>query len=266
MFSKLLKIFILFQILFLFLPNPVKAVTIEIANYPTTIDSGTFQVEAKISGAGDGTNYLRVDLYKDGTSNYFGETYNGSDWYFGSEGKNYFPIQIQDSTASATIQAQIGNPSNTKYLGSGQYKLKIRRYTSSGSSSSNDTQTPVDVQINYQTPSPEPTQAPTTQPTSAPTTAPTSSSTPKPSPTKSPTPKPTSTPIEEVEETSEPTTESIAFFETFTPTPTGLVAGVSTENKSKTIAFVFITTGVLLLGYCGYLIYNSKNVKVEKNS
>jgi hypothetical protein len=114
--------------------TPVSAVNIAITNFPTTIENlDQFQVTASISGAMNATNYLRVDLYKEATTNYFGETFNGTDWYSGSDGKSYYPIQIQNSSASATIFAQIGNPTAGQYSGPGAYKLKIRRYTSSGS-------------------------------------------------------------------------------------------------------------------------------------
>jgi hypothetical protein len=162
--------------------SKVHAVTIIINSYPGTVTStNSYQVSASVSGAINATNYLRIDLYKDGTSNYFGETYNGSDWYSGSDGKTYYPIQIQNASASANFSFQIGNPSTTDYPGPGTYKLKIRRYTSSGSPASNDLQTPVEVQINYIFP----TQTPTVSLTPTPT--------PTPTPTKTPTPVPTPT-------------------------------------------------------------------------
>ena len=104
----LLALLVFFLLLF---SREIHAVTVTINNYTSSISSEIFNVEASISGATNAKNYLRIDLYKENTTNYFGETYNGSDWYFGSDGKNYFPVQIQNSSASATIQAQLGNPS-----------------------------------------------------------------------------------------------------------------------------------------------------------
>jgi hypothetical protein len=185
---------VLFLFLFCFLiPKSVSAVSITINNFPSTISSDNFLVEATISGATNATNYLRVDLYKEGTSNYFGETFNGSDWYIGSEGKNFFPVQIQNSSASASIYAQLGNPSTTYYPGPGAYKMKIRRYTASGSYSSTDIQTPVDIQITYTFPTPTPTESPSPTQTPTPTSAPTPTSTPvkTPTPTIQKTPTPT---------------------------------------------------------------------------
>jgi hypothetical protein len=182
-------------ILFLFsfavlLTQKIHAVSITINSYPSSISSEIFNIQASISGATNATNYLRLDLYKEGTNNYFGETFNGSDWYTGAEGKNYFPIQIQSSSASATIQGQLGNPSINSYPGPGIYKLKLRRYTSSGSQSQNDQQTPVEIQIDYIPPTPTPTDSPT--PTI--TTTPVPTATPTNTPTKTPTPTYTLTP------------------------------------------------------------------------
>lgn len=178
MLKKILFLFFLF----FFFPQYTFAVTTSITNYPSTISSEPFLIDVSIVGAASGVNYLRADLYKEGTTNYFGETYNNTSWYGGSDGLMYFPITIvSGATASASIQARIGTPTSSEFSGPGSYKLKIRRYTSSGNAASSDLQVPKDVQINFSTPTPTPTPAP--GPTSS------STSTPKPS-----TPKPTSTP------------------------------------------------------------------------
>lgn len=247
-------LFVTLFIIFLVFPQSVLAVDVAISNFPPTITSDTFNVDVSISGASTGTNYLRVDLYKDGTSNYFGETYNGSSWYNGSEGINYFPIQIQDASASATLQARIGNPSANEYTGSGVYKLKIRRYTNSGNPASGDNQNPVDIQINYSTPSP--TAAPTSTPTNAPAPIPTKTSTPV--PTKSPTskPTPTPTPTDEPEVLGESSMSGLSL-ETFSPTPTSTSAPL-VKGKKLTLPIIFITSGVLLLGFAVLQLINAK--------
>lgn len=266
---RVLGLLVLISLFSFFVPQKVFAVSIEISNSPSTISDSMFEVSVNVSGANDGTNYLRVDLYKEGASNYFGETYNGSDWYSGSDGLKYFPITIIDSTASAVLKAQVGNPTSTKYPGPGEYKLKIRRYTSSGSSSSNDSQTPVSVQITYQTPSPEPTKTPTSTPVPTQTASPTSTPTPKPTPTKTATPKPTvaSTPTPEPEEESEVEATELPFYDLTSKeeeaTNEPLVLGTKAENKTPLISIVFILLGTLLLGYGGYMLYNNK--KHEEN-
>ncbi len=179
--KKILFLVILFFALSL--PHKVFAVTISVDQYPLSISQDPFTVDVSISGASEGQNYLRVDLYKEGTINYFGETFNGADWYGGSDGKSYSSVAIDSSkTASANIQARIGTPSITEFPGAGTYKLRIRRYTASGNQASNDQQTPVDIEINYSLPTPTFTPTPTIKPTKTPT------------PTKSPTPTPTTKP------------------------------------------------------------------------
>lgn len=179
-------------LLFLFclpLTKSVFAVSVSITNFPSSITSDSFTVNVSVLGASSGTNFIRVDLYKDGTQNYFGETYNGSDWYSGSDGKQYFPITIIDSksTASASLQARIGVPNSSDYDNQGSYRMRIRRYTSSGGQGSEDpSNSAVSVAINVSTPTPTPTPPPfvTQSPQNSPTLIPASSmvsATPKPS-------------------------------------------------------------------------------------
>ncbi|HET7098701.1 MAG TPA: hypothetical protein VFI61_00470 [Patescibacteria group bacterium] len=253
---KLITFIVLFLVLFIFPPN-ADAVTVTINSFPPTISStDPFQIGVSISGATNATNYLRVDLYKDGTSNYFGETYNGTDWYNGSDGNSYFPIQIQNSSASATLTFQIGNPGTNDYIGPGAYKLKIRRYTSSGSQSSNDTQTPVDVQITYifPTPTPTPTPNPTTASTPTPVSTPVKTPTPTPKPTIKPTPTPTPTDSVEPEVLGESTLNPDP---TLTPTP--MVESISTD-KPPILAFVFVGIGIVFIGVSGYLAFRKTNI------
>jgi hypothetical protein len=250
-------IFIIFVIWLFAFPQNIEAVTININNYPSTISSlDPFQVEVAVSGATNATNYLRADLYKEGTTNYFGETYNGSDWYNGSDGKLYFPVQIQNASVSATISVQIGNPTNTDYQGPGTYKLKIRRYTSSGSQSSNDTQTPADLQITYLFSTPTPT------PTSSPTPTPTPTSTPVPTPTKTPiaspkptvkagTPTPIPTPSSQPEILGESTTLP-------TITPSSDPKTSESNNKFPILAFVLIGVGIIFVGLSGFMAYKMR--------
>ncbi len=163
--------------LFFLIPNRAFAVTVTINQYPPLVSNDPFSIDVSVLGASAGKNYLRADLYKDGTSNYFGETFSGSDWYGKSDGQKYFPIDIADSksTASANFQVRIGTPTAGEFPGAGSYKLKIRRYTSSGNPASSDDQSPVDIQINYSSP------IATTNPTSNPTSTKTTTKTPTPS-------------------------------------------------------------------------------------
>ncbi|HYM64868.1 MAG TPA: hypothetical protein VES68_00060 [Candidatus Sulfotelmatobacter sp.] len=184
----------------LFLVKPAFAVTVTITSFPSSISSDAFTINVSVLGASSGTNYIRVDLYKDGSSNYFGETFNGNDWYLGSDGKQYFPITIADSksTASASIQARIGVPSSSDYDGQGSYKMRIRRYTSSGGQGSEDANnSAVNISINL------PTQTPTNSPTSI--NAPTPQSTNTPTPKSTLTLIPSKTPTPKISKTTSPT-------------------------------------------------------------
>jgi len=181
-----------------FIVSPAFAVTIHIDQIPTTISADPFTVNATITGATPGTNYLRVDLYKDGTSNYFGETFNGSDWHSDSEGTHYFPITIdQNKNWQGSLQARIGNPSIHDYDGTGNYKLRIRRYTTSGNYTTEEANNnAISIVIAYPTitSTPVPTLTPIKVPTQTPTPKPTATT--KPTPTNKPTvtPKPSPTP------------------------------------------------------------------------
>ncbi len=172
-----------------FVVFPVLAVTVHVDQSPSTIASDQFTVNVLVTGAVPGTNYLRVDLYKDGTTNYFGETFNGQNWYSGSDGTQYFAITIaDDKTGNGMLQSRVGNTLPKSYDGSGTYKLKIRRYTSANDYTFSD---PVDIVFAF------PTLANTPAPTSTPTKTPTPTRIPTPTRTLTPTrtPTPIKTPI-----------------------------------------------------------------------
>lgn len=148
-------------------PGNIHAVTITIKDFPATVGSDQFFVDFDIEGPKPGINYFRIDLYKDDSKNSFGETYNGISWYGGGEGNQYFPITIgKEGTASGQLSGRVGNPSEKEYPGPGSYKLRLRRYTQSGSLASKDNQEPVNVQIAVVFPSftPSPTIKPTEEP------------------------------------------------------------------------------------------------------
>lgn len=166
----------------------VSAVTTTITSSPTTIGEDKFNVTVLISSASAGINYLRVDIYQEGTTKYFGETDNGQAWYSGSDGKQYPPFTILSNTPLlATVSAHLGDPSLSEYPGPGSFKLKVRRYTSSGSQGSEDV-TPVSVQLTKTWPSPTP--SPTAEPTPSPSPSPSPTPTPTPTPSPLPMPKP----------------------------------------------------------------------------
>ena len=181
---------------FLYFTKPAFAVSVTISDYPSTITEDAFTITASISGATAGTNYLKIDIFEDGTTNYFGETFNNSDWYGGSTYSQYLPITIQTGvTWSGNIQGRIGSPTTTQYDGNGIYKIRLRRYTGGGGyTASEANNSAVTISIAIPTSTPTPTNTPTPAPTSAPTQAPTPTRTPTPSPTPTLTVKPSASP------------------------------------------------------------------------
>lgn len=172
-------VFILFFAVFLFFAENVFAVTTMITNFPSTVSSDPFTLDVKITGASAGTNYLRIDLYKAGTTNYFAETFNGTNWYSEANHTQYYPISIQSgSDWTGQIQGRFGNPTLAQYDNPGVYKMRVRRYTSSGSYNTTEANnSTVDVNINVSFPTVTPSEVPSDTPTStlvaAPTEAPT---------------------------------------------------------------------------------------------
>lgn len=183
----------------LLFPRAAYAVSLTITNNPQTISSEPFTLSVTIDGAQAGTNYLRVDIYKESTTNYFGETYNGSDWYGDSEHAQYLPVQIESGQAKTIeVQARIGSPTIGEYDDQGSYKIRVRRYTSSGNYNSDESNNG-SVSVNIDAPTASPTPAPSPSPTpesnqSSSTTStsksPTPKATPKTTAKKSPSPTP----------------------------------------------------------------------------
>jgi hypothetical protein len=270
MSSKIFKkIFAFFIPLLLFVfPQKIFAVTIEISNYPTVVNTDPFNVSVYVSGPSDGKNYLRIDIYRESTTNYFGETYNGTDWYSGSSGLSYFAIDVINSTASAILQGRVGNPSLTDYSGPGKYKLRIRRYTASGNPASNDDQIPVELDIQVATPTPTPTLTPQPTTTLTPTPTPTATPTPTPTPlvTKTPTPKPTISLTPTPTENNEKTNEEVLGIKYESPTP---ISGNTEENnnnsteekrKPSLVSIIFVVIGFIFIGFSVFAFIKQKGL------
>lgn len=114
-------------------PLNVFAVSVNISNVPSTITDQPFQFNASINGAQSGVNYIRANLYQPGTTSYFGLTYNGVDYYSGSDYLQYLPVNIDTSgNWTGQVIAKL-DTSASYYKGSGTYNLKVRRYTSASS-------------------------------------------------------------------------------------------------------------------------------------
>lgn len=219
-----------------------------INNFPPSISADPFDIDVTVTGAKNGTNYLRVEFYKNGTKNYFGETFNGKDWTSGSIGEDYFPIVINGASASAIVKARIGNPNETEYGGPGDYKLKVKRYTQSGAPAVIDDEKEVDIKINYNL---------QTQASSLPTALATTETT---NPTIFKTPI-----ITPNIERGTSTPQVLAYEIEISPTPTQIEEVKKDQDNSFPIlpALLFFV-GLCLIGITGFMIYNKLNA--QKNN
>lgn len=245
---------------YLHFAKPTLAVSVTISDYPSTITEDSFTITASVSGATTGTNYLRIDIFKDGTTNYFGETFNNTDWYGGSTYSQYLPITIQTGvTWSGNIQGRIGSPTATQYDGSGTYKIRLRRYTSGGGYTSTEANnSAVTISIALPTSTPTPTDTPTSTPSPTATPAPTRTPTPTLIP-NTPTSKPSVSPTpKEILPTSVlgESTESGSFVASKDPMNRKNVL-ISNETKGSNTTFQksLIAIGLILLAVCGILIF-----------
>lgn len=187
MLKKVCYLIFFFTFFFLF-PLKAYAVSVFINDTPTVITTDVFTLSVSVIGASSGTNYLRADLYKEGTTNYFGETFNGNGWYAGSDGKQYFPITVPNDNPF-TIQVRIGDTIPNEYDGTGIYKVRVRRYTAGGNYNNDEAKaSAVTIGISFPTPTVAPTNSPT--PTKIPTPTKVPTPTKSPTPTKIPTPLP----------------------------------------------------------------------------
>ena len=252
---------------FLYFTKPAFAVSVTISDYPSTITEDAFTITASISGATAGTNYLKIDIFEDGTTNYFGETFNNSDWYGGSTYSQYLPITIQTGvTWSGNIQGRIGSPTTTQYDGNGIYKIRLRRYTGGGGyTASEANNSAVTISIAIPTSTPTPTNTPTPAPTSAPTQTPTPTKTPTPTqipntPTIKPSSTPTSKPLP-MDTLGESTKSADTVFPTEAPSKKILVSNKSKENNSNWFQKILMLVGVVFVTICGILIFR----EIKKN-
>lgn len=243
-----------FFITFFFIHSHALAVTVNINQYPQTITQDPFTVSASISGATNGTNYVRVDIYKEGSTNYFGETYNGADWYSGSDYHQYLPIIIANGQWTGTIQGSLGSPSTSEYDGMGAYRIRLRRYTGGGTTNATEADnSSVSITIVVPTPTPTPTNTPTPNPTSPPTATPKPTVTPTPVPTTKSSPSPSISHILAIATDSADASKegdlSASDEATLSPTSLQKVAGVHTSVLPN---MLLIIAGVMVIG-CGIL-------------
>lgn len=244
---------------FLFVcPYPAFAVmTMSFSGLPSSINQDEeFTIQTSLSGASNNptTYYFRAAFYVDGTTQYFGYTYNNQGVWNNSPSDYKQFYQINTGTTgsfSGPIKVK-ADLLNNYFKGSGEYQFKIGRYTEGGSGPT--WSDPLATTIIGPTPIP-PTATPTPQ--STPTLEPTSS--PIPTTLSRPTnlPKSTATPTSPVladaikveEDTGLENNPTIPPL--MTDAPKEPVQMTTEEKLRPFIPAVLIFTGAILMLACG---------------
>ncbi|MBI4037261.1 hypothetical protein HY385_02460 [Candidatus Daviesbacteria bacterium] len=212
-------------------------------------------VNLSLQNQGNKTYYLEGAFKKEGGDYYFGQTWNDTDWvgYTATNAdKSLKSITTSaEGTWSGTLKIKLDTTSS-QFTGSGNYILKINRFTLSGSSP-----TPSDDQdtlVVTASSTPTPTSTPTDSPT------PTATSTPTPTPTTTPTATKTPTPTKRAITDSPTITippDLLGVSTTQTPTPSATPS--ATQNTTHASIFsvknLFFAGGGIVLLLTGILFY-----------
>lgn len=219
-------------------------------------------VNLSLQNQGNKTYYLEGAFKRDGGNYFFGQTWNNTDWVgytATNDDKSLKSITTTpEGSWSGTLKVKL-DITSSQFIGSGNYILKINRFTSSGfspTSSDNEvvlavtaspTLTPTSpASTDTLTPTPTPADSPT--PTLTPTRAPTLSSTRTPTPTKKPSPTAAKEPEATIPASLLGTSSAV------TPTPSSVpktqAAGFSISNL---FAFggglIFILGGIFIFTF-----------------
>ncbi len=276
-------VFALFIVLAFPLKSFAASATTSITNPSSSYtESSEITVHAVINiSATDGTNYFLGGAFRKGSGNYCGLTNVDSSWVkYGSDGNKFFKITIQDNKWEGDVKVKI-DVSDSSCKDSGEYKLKIKRYTENSETFDDQTELTLNFTLPTPTVMPTPTNTPAPTQTPTPTPKPTNTPTPTPTGTPTPTPKTTNTPTPKI--TSDPKTREggseSALMQTQTDTePTQGILGANAKfaNSQSEIptttaqnynwgALLIVMGIVLVTGACGILLYNNyrKNKELE---
>ena len=187
---NLRKIFIgaILSVIFLsfFIGKIYAAMSLTFNGLPSSVNEDSqFEVNVSLVAAPINTKYyFRAALFKEGTTRYFGYTYNHLGEWHNAPGEATRFLEIttnNEGSWSGKLKAKVDIESS-HFKGQGDYRFKIGRYTKSGyfGSWSGDEA----IYINY---------TPPASPSPSPSPSPSSSPAPSPSPSPSPTPVTTTT-------------------------------------------------------------------------
>ena len=270
--------FVLFVLCLFVLTKPTFAATIDLSNgSPSTINDSSLEYHINVNlsiNASDGIiYYLRGVFYKAGTNDYCGYTWNNNSWFNGpyttNEGwKNLLPVTISSNSASILLKAKL-DPQDNHCNTSGDYRFKVKRYTTSGSGDF-DPQTEQIITVLLPTPTPTQTPTPTFTPTPTATPFP-PTNTPVPAATLTPTPTITNTPIPsptpkkiitptEIPQEQEPSISKVLGKTTnASPTINSLSESESKQsNKPLNPGFFIVAGGLFLILAAGVNYYQKK--------
>lgn len=219
---KIISIVFLFTCFWFFAIPPVLA-TFSFS-IPQTSIAEDQEIEATVNlslqNQGNKIYYLEGAFKREGGTNYFGQTWNDTDWVGYSSTNADKSLKSITTTSegswSGVLKIKLDTTSS-QLTGSGNYILKINRFTSSGSSpTASDNEATLAVIVNS-TPTPTATPTPTNTPTPTPTSTPTPTK--SPTPTKTPTKTPTSTSQPSPSSTSNPKIPSSILGTSISATP-----------------------------------------------
>lgn len=200
---------------FVFAEGASAAIVIEEA--PGTVaDNQEFRVKIKVTVTGGGGNYYYIRpgfSHSTTPSSYFGYIKNNSgNWYNGEptiDKTQFLKVQLNPFVTWNDFIDVKPDLSSSAYKGVGSYSFKVGRYTETGTSVTewSDSVTITITSSGIVTPSPSPSPTPVVSPTPTPSPTAVASASPTPSPTTktSPTPKPTSTPTPTAKPKASPT-------------------------------------------------------------
>lgn len=225
-------------------------------------------VNLSLQGQANKTHYLEGAFKKEGATNYFGLTWNDTSWmpYTSSNFASLKSISTdQDGAWTGAVKVKL-DESSSLYTGSGTYILRMKRFTSGGSSSWADNDITLTVNAPA-TPTPTPTPSPTptviTTPTPQPTATPKKTSTPSPSSKPSPTPSLTPSPTASAKLAS---TKSVVAGVSKTPNPTfspssSASAEVKIASAKQNNLLVYAGGTLIILGISSgiYLIFKKRH-------
>lgn len=260
-FKTLIQIIILLLLSLIF-PHKSLALSVSINNTNPNVITNTDQIidiEALVSGVSD-DYYFRVGM-KQG-SKYIGYSANNDgEWIkidtMDNEKKDnrchsYLKIEKGDSGVF-NLKFKIGEENSIQ---NGSYVIKIHRFTTACGNAD-----VAETAISILLPTPTATTTPTATATATATVTATVTSTAISTPTKTPTPTPTKSPTPTANPTETPVnTEEVLGDEYIvesdeTSSPNPKIAGSTTTNNTKVVAFLFVYIGVIVLGFGLYNLY-----------